>query len=266
MKIKILLLAASLLSFNAFSFDKKNKELKIGATVGDFADLVKEGLKPELEKKGYKVKLVEFTDYVTPNIALAQGSIDANIFQHKPYMDQFAKEKGLKISTLVQVPTGPLGLYAGKTKTLAGVKERATIAIPNDPTNLARALVLLRDLGWIELKANTNLFTAGLGDISKNTNNLKIIMLEAAQLPRALQDVDYGVVNGNYVISSGMDLTNSLFMEKSNAYINWIVVRDSDKRSLFAKDLETIMGSKVLQDYAKKKFKGYKYPASWKLK
>lgn len=263
MKIKMLLLAASL-SFSAFSYDEKTKELKIGATVGDFSDLVKEGLTPELEKKGYKVKLIVFTDYVTPNMALAQGSIDANIFQHKPYMEQFAKERGLKIAALTEVPTGPLGLYGGKIKSLKNVQDRSTIAIPNDPTNLARALVLIRDLGWIELKPNTNLFLAGLNDISKNPKNLKIIMLEAAQLPRSLQDVDYAVVNGNYVISSGMALTSSLFMEKSNAYVNWIVLRQSDLKSTFAKDLEVIMNSKNLQDYAKKKFKGYKYPANWK--
>lgn len=264
MKPSTLILTLSLLSFNAFSFDQKTKEIKIGATVGDFAELVKDGIKPQLEKKGYKVKLVEFTDYVTPNIALAQGALDANIFQHKPYMDQFAKEKGLKITALTQVPTAPLGLYGGKLSKLANVKSNSTIAIPNDPTNLARALVLIKDLGWIELKTNTNLFLAGLSDISKNPKNLKIILLEAAQLPRALQDVDYGVVNGNYVISSGMDLTKSLFMEKSNAYINWVAVNTKDLNTKFVNDLKDVLNSKEIIEYSKNKFKGYKYPANWK--
>ncbi|WP_200860198.1 MetQ/NlpA family ABC transporter substrate-binding protein [Pseudobdellovibrio exovorus] len=242
----------------------KKQNITIGATVGDFADLVKHGLRPQLEKKGYKVKLVEFTDYVTPNLALAEGRLDANIFQHKPYLDQFAKEKGLKLSAVAQVPTAPLGLYAGKLKSLDEVKEESKIAIPNDATNLSRALTILSDLGWVEISKNANPLLVGTKDITKNPKKLKIVLLEAAQLPRALADVDYAVINGNYATSAGMALTSALTQEKSDLYVNWAVVTEKNKDSVFTKDLVEVLNSEELKKYANTKFKGYKFPTSWK--
>lgn len=239
-------------------------EKVIGATVGDFADLSRESLKPLLEKKGFKIRVVEFTDYVQPNIALAEGSLDLNIFQHKPYLDQFAKEKGLDLKPIAQVPTAPMGIYAGKIKTLAAVKNGSTVAVPNDPTNLARALLILADLKWIELPAKIDPFKVSPMDITKNPKNIKVVQLEAAQIPRALQDVDFAIINGNYVVSSGMSLTSKLAPEKSDAYINWAVVRTKDAQSDFAKAVTEALNSKEFQTYAKNKFKGYKYPSTWK--
>lgn len=239
-------------------------EKVIGATVGDFADLSRESLKPLLEKKGYKIRVVEFTDYVQPNIALAEGSLDLNIFQHRPYLEQFAREKGLDLRPIAEVPTAPLGIYAGKIKTLAAVKEGSTVAMPNDPTNLARALLLLADLNWITLPQKIDPFKVSPLDIVKNPKKLKLVQLEAAQIPRSLQDVDYAIINGNYVVSSGMSLTSKLAPEKSNAYINWAVVRSKDAQSAFAKDVIAALNSKEFQTYAKNKFKGYKYPSTWK--
>ncbi len=239
-------------------------EKVIGATVGDFADLSRESLKPLLEKKGFKVRVVEFTDYVQPNIALAEGSLDLNIFQHKPYLDQFAKEKGLDLKPIAQVPTAPMGIYAGKTKALAGVKNGSSVAVPNDPTNLARALLILADLKWIELPAKIDPFKVSPMDIVKNPKNIKVVQLEAAQIPRALQDVDFAIINGNYVVSSGMSLTSKLAPEKSDAYINWAVVRTKEAQSDFAKAVTEALNSKEFQTYAKNKFKGYKYPSTWK--
>ena len=259
-KFFILALAGLLSTTQTFAATEK----VIGATVGDFADLSKESLKPLLEKKGFKVRVMEFTDYVQPNIALSEGSLDLNIFQHKPYLEQFAKEKGLKLSPLAQVPTAPLGIYPGKLKSLAAVKSGSTVAMPNDPTNLARALLILADLKWIELPAKYDPFKISPLDIVKNPKNIKIVQLEAAQIPRALQDVDYAIINGNYVVSSGMSLTSKLMAEKSDAYINWAVIRTSEVNSDFGKAVIEALNSKEFQAYAKNKFKGYKYPSNWK--
>lgn len=205
---------------------------------------------------------MEFTDYVQPNIALSEGSLDLNIFQHKPYLEQFAKEKGLSLTPIAQVPTAPLGIYPGKLKKLTDVKSGSTVAMPNDPTNLARALLILADLKWIELPAKYDPFMIAPKDIVKNPKNIKIVQLEAAQIPRATQDVDFAIINGNYVVSSGMSLTSKLMGEKSDAYINWAVVRSKEAQSDFAKAVIEALNSKEFQAYAKNKFKGYKYPST----
>ena len=138
----------------------EKKEIVFGTTVGDFGDMVKDQIQPALEKKGYKVKLIEFTDYVRPNLALAEGELDINIFQHKPYLDDFKKEHKLDIVEAFQVPTAPLGLYPGKLKSLDEVKDGVSVSAPNDPSNFARALVMLNELGWIKLKADVDPLTA----------------------------------------------------------------------------------------------------------
>ncbi|HFC6379953.1 TPA: MetQ/NlpA family ABC transporter substrate-binding protein [Neisseria lactamica] len=239
------------------------KEIVFGTTVGDFGDMVKEQIQPELEKKGYTVKLVEFTDYVRPNLALAEGELDINIFQHKPYLDDFKKEHNLDITEAFQVPTAPLGLYPGKLKSLEEVKDGSTVSAPNDPSNFARALVMLNELGWIKLKDGINPLTASKADIAENLKNIKIVELEAAQLPRSRADVDFAVVNGNYAISSGMKLTEALFQEPSFAYVNWSAVKTADKDSQWLKDVTEAYNSDAFKAYAHKRFEGYKYPAAW---
>ncbi|HFA5990682.1 TPA: hypothetical protein WME00_001627 [Neisseria gonorrhoeae] len=239
------------------------KEIVFGTTVGDFGDMVKEQIQAELEKKGYTVKLVEFTDYVRPNLALAEGELDINVFQHKPYLDDFKKEHNLDITEAFQVPTAPLGLYPGKLKSLEEVKDGSTVSAPNDPSNFARALVMLNELGWIKLKDGINPLTASKADIAENLKNIKIVELEAAQLPRSRADVDFAVVNGNYAISSGMKLTEALFQEPSFAYVNWSAVKTADKDSQWLKDVTEAYNSDAFKAYAHKRFEGYKYPAAW---
>ncbi|HFA8739072.1 TPA: MetQ/NlpA family ABC transporter substrate-binding protein [Neisseria gonorrhoeae] len=239
------------------------KEIVFGTTVGDFGDMVKEQIQAELEKKGYTVKLVEFTDYVRPNLALAEGELDINVFQHKPYLDDFKKEHNLDITEAFQVPTAPLGLYPGKLKSLEEVKDGSTVSAPNDPSNFARALVMLNELGWIKLKDGINPLTASKADIAENLKNIKIVELEAAQLPRSRADVDFAVVNGNYAISSGMKLTEALFQEPSFAYVNWSAVKTADKDSQWLKDVTEAYNSNAFKAYAHKRFEGYKYPAAW---
>lgn len=241
----------------------EKKEIVFGTTVGDFGDMVKEQIQAELEKKGYTVKLVEFTDYVRPNLALAEGELDINVFQHKPYLDDFKKEHNLDITEVFQVPTAPLGLYPGKLKSLEEVKDGSTVSAPNDPSNFARVLVMLDELGWIKLKDGINPLTTSKADIAENLKNIKIVELEAAQLPRSRADVDFAVVNGNYAISSGMKLTEALFQEPSFAYVNWSAVKTADKDSQWLKDVTEAYNSDAFKAYAHKRFEGYKSPAAW---
>ncbi|GHD72253.1 MetQ/NlpA family ABC transporter substrate-binding protein [Vogesella fluminis] len=249
---------------NVYAADPAKKEITIGTTVGDFGDQVKLQIKPLLEKQGYSVKLVEFTDYVRPNLALQEGSLDVNVFQHKPYLDNFARENKLQLKEVFQVPTAPLGIYAGKLKSLKDVKVGSTLAAPNDPSNFARALVMLNDLGWVKLKKGINPLTASEKDIEVNVKKIKIVPLEAAQLPRSRADVDFAVVNGNYAVSSGIKLTEAVYQEKSYAYVNWGVVRAADVNKPWAKDVIAAYNSPAFRAWAKQKYAGYKFPANWK--
>lgn len=251
------------LSSMAFAYNPKNKEIVFGTTPGDFADLVKNGLRPELAKKGYTVKLIEFSDYVTPNIALSEGSLDVNIFQHKPYLDQFAKEKGLSLAILSQVPTAPLGLYSGKLTDIKKVSRGSVVSVPNDPSNLARALLILSDLKWIELNPKIDSLKVTLGDIKNNVKGIKIVQLEAAQLPRSRSDVDFAIINGNYATLSGLKLTDALSQEKSDLYVNWAVVKQSDANSGHIKDVQAAMNSASFKAFSKTRFPGYKLPKTW---
>lgn len=239
------------------------KTITFGTTVGDFGDMVKFSIKPILEKQGYQVKLIEFTDYVQPNLALAGGSIDVNIFQHKPYLDTFKAERKLDLTLVFQVPTAPLGIYSGRLKTLAEAKEGMQVSLANDPSNFARAVVLLQDAGWLTLKDNTNILTVSERDIAENKYKIQLVQLEAAQIPRARNDVDFAVINGNYAVSAGVPLDSTLFKEPRFDYINWGVVRTKDLETPWVKDVIAAYNSAEFKDYAYKQFVGYKWPANW---
>ena len=250
---------------SAVSVDTEKKEIKIGTTAGDFGDMVKDSIKPILEKEGYTVTLTEFNDYVTPNKALAEGAVDVNVFQHKPYFDSFVAENKLDLSVGFQVPTAPLGIYAGKAKSLNDVKDGSSVAAPNDPSNFARALVMLNELGWIKLKDGIDPLKASKQDIAENTKNIKIVEMEAANLPRAREDVDFSVINGNYVLTAGMKSTDSLYQEPSYAYVHWGAFRTPDVKSKWAQDVVAAYNSDEFKKYALQKYPGYKYPVDWKV-
>lgn len=240
------------------SHAKDPKELVIGTSSGPYADQIKLGIKPILEKQGYKVKLVEFNDYVQPNFALAEGSLDANVFQHIVYLNKFAAEHKLALTDLVQIPTAPIAMYSKKHKSLNDVKEGTTVAMPNDPTNQARALVILDQMGWIKLREKIDPLRASERDIVTNTKKVKLLSLEAAQLPRALQDADYAFVNGNYALASGMHLKEALITEKiSQNYVNLVAIRTADKDKQFAKDIAAAYRSRAFLDVTNKYFADY---------
>ncbi|PJJ17104.1 D-methionine transport system substrate-binding protein [Janthinobacterium sp. 67] len=257
----ILVTALSLALAASFAHAKDPKDITIGTSAGPYADQIKLGIKPILEKQGYKVKLVEFNDYIQPNFALAEGSLDANVFQHIVYLKKFALEHKLALTDLITIPTAPIAIYSKKHKTLDDVKEGTTVGLPNDPTNQARALVLLDQLGWIKLRASFDPVRASEKDIAVNTKKIKLLPLEAAQLPRSLGDTDYSFINGNYALASGLKLTEALVAEKiSPNYINLVAIRTADKDKQFAKDLAAAYRSREFLDITNKHFAGYSKP------
>ena len=240
--------------------DKKN--LVIGGTAGSNIDQLKLGIVPILQKKGYTVKLVEFNDYVQPNLALAQGSLDANFFQHLVYLKKFATDQKLDIVELVQGPIAPLGVYSTKRKTLAEVKDGDRITLPNDPSNLARALVLLEQNKLITIKPGVDAIRASEKDVGQNPHKLKFIPLEAAQLPRSLGDAEYAIINGNFAISSGLKLTEAVVLEKpADHYLNVVAVKRADKDTQWAKDIAEAYRSKEYKAVVDSKFQGYAKPS-----
>ncbi|HCN17271.1 MAG: hypothetical protein J7J29_09095 [Psychrobacter sp.] len=248
----------------ASDIDPEHTKIVIGTTEGDFADMVRNQVKSSLEAQGYEVELVAFTDYVRPNLALAEGDLDINIFQHKPYLDTFKKENNLDLVEVFQVPTAPLGIYSGKKSSLDEAYKGMSVSAPNDPSNFARALVMMDDLGWITLKDNIDPLTASKTDIADNSKyDIDIVELEAAQLPRARDEVDFAVINGNYATDAGIELTEALFQEPSFAYVNWSAIKSADQGKKWVEDVTNAYNSEAFKKYAHETFPGYKYPKIW---
>lgn len=239
------------------------KKIRIGTTVGDFADMVTDSVKPQLEKKGYDVELVVFTDYVLPNRALADGSLEINTFQHLPYLNSFKTLNELDLTEVFQIPTGPLGIYSGKKDDLNHIAEGAKFAVPNDPSNFSRSLALLVDAGIITLKPGTDSLKATKNDIADNPHKIELVMIEAPQLPRVRPDVDYVVIPGNYAASSNIPFSDALFADPGFVFINWAAVKTEDVDAPWLKDVTDAYNSDEFKAYVKERFAGYKYPQSW---
>ncbi|EHC76035.1 Methionine ABC transporter substrate-binding protein [Salmonella enterica subsp. enterica serovar Mississippi str. A4-633] len=200
--------------------------------------MVKQAIAPTLKEKGYKVVVREFSDYVQPNMALANGSIDANLFQHSLYFDKFTADKGLKLSKLIVVPTAGMGFYSRKINSLDALKKGDIITLSNDPTNLARGLRFLQSLGLITIKDNIDPTKASERDIASNPKGLVFKPLEAAQLPRTLDGVTGALVNGNFAVAAGLDLSSAIKQEHLDENLkNIIAVRSEDADKPFAKDI-----------------------------
>ncbi len=241
---------------------QEKKTLVIGATAGSNFDQLKLGIKPVLEKKGYTVKLVEFNDYVQPNLALAQGSLDANLFQHVIYLKKFSADKGLNLTDITKAPIAPLGLYSKKRKGLADLKDGDRITLPNDPSNLARALVFLEQLKLVKVKAGIDPLKVTEKDIAENPRKLVLTPIEAAQLPRTLYDAEFALINGNFAISSGLKLTEAVALEKTpDHYLNVVAVKTEDKDKPWAKDIVAAFHTPEYRAALDKHFAGYARPA-----
>ena len=220
--------------------------LKVGASPTPHAAILEE-IKPLLAKEGIDLKIIEFQDYVQPNLALAEGELDANFFQHEPYMKEFASENNIDIVSLGKVHIETFGLYSTNCKSIDELKDNSVIAIPNDPTNGGRALLLLEKNGLIKLKGDAGLL-ATENDIIENPKDLKFTPLEAAQLPRVLKDVDGAVINGNYALEAGLvPAKDALIIEdKDSPYANIIAIRKGEeKKEKYQKLLKALQSEKV---------------------
>ena len=234
----------------------EDKTITIGVTPVPHKEIV-EQIVPDLEAKGYTVKIVEFTDYVTPNTALEEGELDANYFQTIAYLDETNEGKGLHLTYTKGVHLEPLAVYSTKIKDIKNLADGATIAVPNDPSNEARALRVLESAGVIKLK-DGELVTPK--DITENTKNLKFEELEAAQLPRVLEEVDLAVINGNYALEAGLSpAKDAVFVEdtKSEAskkYYNVIAIKEGNENSQKIKDLTEALTSETVKKYIQEKY------------
>ncbi|MDR6121425.1 D-methionine transport system substrate-binding protein [Bacillus sp. SLBN-46] len=249
-------------SDNKDKAEAKSKDIKLGATAGPYSDMLKEAIVPGLEKKGYKVEIVEFSDYIQPNKALDNGDIQANLFQHSIYLENFAKENNMKLSALISVPTAPMGLYSKKYKSLDEVKNGATVTLPNDPTNAARALNTLRDEGLITINESADPLKVSEKDIVENKKNLKFQAIEAGQLPRSVDSVDLAAVPGNFALAAKMNLLDALSLENMlDSYRNIVAVKTENKDSQLAKDIKEVVESADFEKVIDEKFKGFGKPA-----
>ena len=240
-----------------------DKVITVGASPSPHAEIL-EAAKEALKAEGYELKVVEYTDYVQPNLALESKSLDANYFQHLPYLENFNKERGTKLVSAAAIHYEPFGIYAGKSKDLKNLPEGAKIAVPNDVTNEARALLLLADQGLITLKDNTDI-NATKQDLVENPHKIEIVEVEAAQVPRSLQDVDFGVVNGNFAIASGLNVADALATEAADSvaaktYANIIAVREGDEKNEKTQALVKALTTAEIKQFIENKYQGAVVP------
>lgn len=230
------------------------KEITIGVSPGPYGDMVKQALKPEMAKKGYTVNVREFSDYIQPNLALSNNSIDANLFQNRRYLDRFSADKGLKLAEVITVPTASMGFYSNKVKSLNELKAGDVVTLPNDPSNLARSLDFLQKYGLIKINPDITPTKASLRDITENPKGLVFKPLEAAQLPRALGGVTGSLINANFAISAGLKLSDAIQLDVLPEDLkNMIVVRAEDADKPFAKDLKAAVESAEFEAFFDRK-------------
>ena len=239
------------------------KKIKVGASPSPHAEILEEANKV-LKDKGYELDIVVYNDYVQPNIAVDTGELDANFFQHYPYLESFNEERGTKIVSAGVTHYEPFGIYAGKVSSLDDLKDGAKIAVPNDVTNEARALQLLAAQGLIKIKDGAGL-TATKNDIVENPKNIELLEVEAAQVPRSLQDVDVAVVNGNYAIEAGLKVKDALAVEDAsseaaNTYANIVAVKEGNEKNEEILALLDAIQSPEVKKFIEDKYEGAVVP------
>lgn len=234
----------------------KEGSIVVGASPSPHAQIL-EAVSEQLAQKGYQLEIKEFTDYIMPNTALEDGELDANFFQHQPYLTDFNEKNGTKLVSAAAIHFEPLGIYGGKTADLVDLPEGAQIAVPNDTTNEARALWLLQAQGIIEVDEQAGL-EATKQDITSNPKNVEIVEMEAAQLPRALADVDFAVINGNYAVAAEIAdqvlVTEDKDSEAAKQYANIVAVREGDENREDIKALVEALQSDEVKAYIEETF------------
>ncbi|TQR40625.1 methionine ABC transporter substrate-binding protein [Campylobacter sp. MIT 12-8780] len=257
MKLKTLLLA-SILGLTTYANAEK---IIVGATPVPHAEIL-QFIKPNLAKAGFELEIKEFNDYVQPNLATDSGELDANFFQHTPYLNEFNKNKGTKLVSVAGIHLEPMGVYSKKFKNIKELKNGAKIAIPNDPTNESRALNIIASTKAIEFKDAQKELKTPL-DISKNDLKLKFLELKAAQLPRALEDADFAVINSNYAMAANLNpVKDSLVIEsKDSPYVNILVVKAGNENTAKTKALIKALQSNEVKKFIEEKYQGAVIPA-----
>lgn len=230
--------------------------LKIGVTPGPHAEIM-EVVKKKAAEDGLKIEVIEFSDYIQPNVALNNGEIDVNSYQHQPFLDAQVKDRGYKIETLAKTIIFPMGIYSKKIKSLDEIKDGAVVSIPNDPSNAGRALMIMEKAGLLKLKPQAGLSATAM-DIAENPKHLKIKELEAAQVPLSLTDVEFAAINTNYAVSAGLVPTkDALALEDgSSPYANILVIRSEDKNDPIYQKLLKAYYSDEVRKYVEEHFKG----------
>jgi len=264
--LSILLLAFTGCSSKTADADTK-KALKVGVCAGPYGDMFTEAIQPSLEAKGYAVEIIEFSDYVQPNKALAAGEIDVNMFQHSTYLNNFSKENSLDLTAITEIPTAGMGIFSEKYKSIDAIEDGAIVAIPNDPTNLSRAIRILAQTNIITIDPTVDPTKATQYTLSSNPKNLQFTEIEAPQLPRSLDSVGIAIINGNYAISAGLKLSDAIYNEKiAEGYINVIAVKTADQNSQFANDIVEVVKSdafkSVIEDPSKQ-YVSFQKPANY---
>ena len=240
-----------------------DKVITIGASPSPHAEILNH-FKDAFAEEGYTLEVVEFTDYVQPNKALDAGDLDANYFQHEPYLLNFNDENGTKLESAGAIHYEPMGIFSDSLTDLDAIEDGAKVAVPNDATNEARALLLLQENGLITLKEGVDI-TATKLDIEENPKNLEIVELEAAQIPRSLQDVSIAVVNGNYALDAGLVLDDALVIEAADSlaaqtYANIIAVREGETDSAKTQAIIKVLTSEDAKAYIEDSFEGAVLP------
>lgn len=261
MKKRNFLLACSFSLIFGLSAAQAAETLKVGATPVPHADILNV-VQPMLAKQGVDLKIVEFSDYVQPNLALSDKDLDANFFQHLPYLETFAKDRGLKLVSAGSVHIEPMGVYSKKVKNLADLKKRASVGIPNDPTNGGRALQVLASNGLIKMKEGVGVNGTPL-DIVDNPKNIRIVEVEAATLPRALDDLDAAVINSNFALGANLNPSKDAIAieSKDSPYANVIAVRAGDEKKPAIGALMKSLHSPEVKKFIEDKYNGAVVPA-----
>lgn len=255
MKKLLLTLAAMLAAGTLVCHAQAATTVKVGASPTPHAEILN-AAKDMLKAEGINLEIIEYSDYVQPNVALDSKDLDANYFQHKPYLDDFNAQKGTKLSSMGGVHYEPFGIYSSKYESLDDLPENATVCIPNDPSNQTRALFLLQDAGLLTLpEGSTPLDTLNVTDVVEVKNGLQISDIDAAQLPSTLEDKDIVVINGNYALDAGLSpLNDAIFYEPADGeaasiYANYVCVRAEDVDADWVKALQSCLCSEKTYEF-----------------
>ena len=270
---KAALLVAAVFTLASCGDDKKAEQaqaipqtIKVGVVPGPYRGMIDKHIRPIIEKQGYKITFVEFTDYVQPDAALDSGDIDVNLMQHQKYLDGIVENQGLKLTSVVNVPTLGLGVFSDKYKTFDEVPEGAQIGIPTDAVNLSRALGIAQSLGIITVKTQSSDQKASIADIVENPKNYQFVPMEAAQISRSLDSIAVGFIPGNYAYANHMDYSKALGVESVSEPIKNVVAVAVKNKDTVGKLFKDAVESKEFVDAIENdhEFDAFTRPSWWK--